>query len=266
MKLQSLPLCEVLYSHLRPLATCLPSVVTEFLHRAVGANMNGFTSVLLKEHMERMATGQGTDVSSNMPLSRNPSMDFTSTQIASTSRSRFPLRMFFPFDPYVLRRSADLLKLHDTYVFWTGSEVDRAVDSESDMEDEDAEEDDMQLSSESEDNELEAVSRSSLSDQARSFGVGSLNTRPERRFSADGDDRNRCSAERVRMDLLTRRVVRAGPSPSPASANGFAAMAARWRQTDDPSSLSPLQGQLPPSRARNASRVSRDLVLHRARE
>ena len=57
MKLQSLPLCEVLYSHLRPLATCLPSVVTEFLHRAVGANMNGFTSVLLKEHMERMATG-----------------------------------------------------------------------------------------------------------------------------------------------------------------------------------------------------------------
>ena len=245
MKLQSLPLCEVLYSHLRPLATCLPSVVTEFLHRAVGANMNGFTSVLLKEHMERMATGQGTDVSSNMPLSRNPSMDFTSTQIASTSRSRFPLRMFFPFDPYVLRRSADLLKLHDTYVFWTGSEVDRAVDSESDMEDEDAEEDDMQLSSESEDNELETVSRSSLSDQARSFGVGSLNTRPRKKIFR-GLRQPKPLFGRARADGSPHSPGGAsGPSPSPASANGFAAMAARWRQTDDPSSLSPLQDELP---------------------
>ena len=50
MKLQSLPLCEVLYSHLRPLATCLPSVVTEFLHRAVGANMNGSSRVFFSKN------------------------------------------------------------------------------------------------------------------------------------------------------------------------------------------------------------------------
>jgi RNA polymerase I-specific transcription initiation factor RRN3 len=148
--------------------------------------------------------------------------------------------MFFPFDPYVLRRSADLLKLHDTYVFWTGSEVDRAVDSESDMEDEDAEEDDMQLSSESEDNELETVSRSSLSDQARSFGVGSLNTRPRKKIFR-GLRQPKPLFGRARADGSPHSPGGAsGPSPSPASANVFAAMAARWRQTDDPSSLSPL--------------------------
>ena len=59
-----------------------PSVVTEFLHRAVGANMNGFTSVLLR-HTWCDGNGSRNGRSPNMPLSRNPSMDFTSTQIAS---------------------------------------------------------------------------------------------------------------------------------------------------------------------------------------
>jgi len=36
-------------------------------------------------------------------------------------RQRRPLRMFFPFDPYLLRRSAAVLRLPATYVTWQGS-------------------------------------------------------------------------------------------------------------------------------------------------
>ena len=85
------------------------------------------------------------------------------------------------------------------------------------------EEDDMQLSSESEDNELETVSRSSLSDQARSFGVGSLNTDQERRFSGLRQPKPLFGRARGWISSLAGG---ASTSPSPASANGFAAMAA----------------------------------------
>lgn len=255
MTLRALPLCEVLYSHLRPLHTCLPSVVTEFLHRAVAAGMNGFTGDLLREHMDRVATGRETDVSSMKPLSRQPSMEFTSKQVSTTSRNRFPLRMFFPFDPYLLRRSAELLQLHETYVFWTGSEADRPVGSE---------DDDMQLSSQSEsesessseeDDPLNASlsSRSGVSDQARSFGVGSLNTRPRKKVFL---------GLRQPRPLFGRRdgsphspKGTSGPSPSPGAANGFAAMAARYRQRGgggDPESVSP--HDFPPPR--NIAKVS----------
>ena len=251
MTLRSLPLCEVLYSHLRPLSTCLPSVVTEFLHRAVGASMNGFTHVLLKEHMDRIATGRETDVSSNMPLSRQNSMEFTSTQVASTTRNRFPLRMFFPFDPYLLRRSAELLHLSDTYVFWHGSEVDRLIDSD---------DEDLQLSSDSDDSgddddddddAMEAVSRSSVSDQARSFGVGSLNTRPRKKVFR-GLRQPRPLFGRSYQDGSPNSPGGAsGPSPSPGSANGFAAMAARFRKVG-PDNISPQFGA-PLARASGAS-------------
>lgn len=227
--LRSLPLCEVLYSHLRPLLTCLPSVVTEFLHRAVAANITGFTEMLLKEHMDRTAEGRETDVSSNMPLARKGSMEFTSTQVAANSRNRFPLRMFFPFDPYVLRRSSALLQLEETYVFWTGSEIDRYDESD---------EEELALSSSSDEEEddddeaMENVSKSSMSDQARSFGVGSLNPRP----------RKLTRGLRQPKPVFSRAGEspsfggNSGPSPSPGSANGFGALR---RAQFTPNSLSP---------------------------
>lgn len=183
--LRALPLLEILYSHLRPLYTCLPSVVTEFLHRAVSAKMNGFTDVLLREHINRTELGQEIDISTLAPLSRQNSMEFTSAQVASNSRNRFPLRMFFPFDPYLLRRSALLMHLDTTYVFWTGSTGERYA-NESDYDEEDEDDGDMNLSSSEDEDEdedgddMETVSKSSMSDQARSFGVGSFNPRPRK--------------------------------------------------------------------------------------
>ena len=227
--LRSLPLCEVLYSHLRPLLTCLPSVVTEFLHRAVAANITGFTEMLLKEHMDRTAEGRETDVSSNMPLARKGSMEFTSTQVAANSRNRFPLRMFFPFDPYVLRRSSALLQLEETYVFWTGSEIDRYDESD---------EEELALSSSSDDEEddddeaMENVSKSSMSDQARSFGVGSLNPRP-RKLTRGLRQPKPVFGRAGESPSFGRN---SGPSPSPGSANGFGAL--RHAQFT-PNSLSP---------------------------
>ena len=154
MTLRSLPLCEVLYSHLRPLSTCLPSVVTEFLHRAVGASMNGFTQVLLKEHMDRMATGRETDVSSNMPLSRQNSMEFTSAQVAATIRATdFRCACSFPFDPYLLTTQCRTASFGpDTYVFWTGR-TERGTLTTAITMSEDEDDGDMNLSSDSEDSE-----------------------------------------------------------------------------------------------------------------
>jgi len=248
--LRTLPLCEVLYSHLRPLHTCLPSVVTEFLHRAVGAGMNGFTLDLLQEHMDRVASGRETDVSSIKPLSRQPSMEFTSKQVATTSRTRFPLRMFFPFDPYLLRRSADLLRLHETYVFWTGSEVDKPLDSDEDDEDmllsSESESESETTSDEDDDDALETSSRSGVSDQARSFGVGSLNTRPRKRVFLGLRQPKPLFGGRSQGSPNSPGGA-SGPSPSPGSANGFAAMAARFRRNrTDAESTSP--HEFPPPR------------------
>ena len=46
---------------------------------------------------------------------------------------RRPLKMFFPFDPYVLRKSAQKLNLEESYVVWRGNE-----DSETESEDDDS--------------------------------------------------------------------------------------------------------------------------------
>ena len=231
--LRSLPLLEILYSHLRPLYTCLPSVVTEFLHRAVSAKMNGFTDVLLREHINRTESGQEIDISTLAPLSRQNSMEFTSTQVAANSRNRFPLRMFFPFDPYLLRRSALLMHLDETYVFWTGSTGERYANESDDDDDEDG---DMNLSSSEDDDDedgddMETVSKSSMSDQARSFGVGSFNPRP----------RKLTRGFKQPTPLFSHRRNSGSPShgasgPSPSPGGGFS----RW-----PDSVSPRLNQQP---------------------
>ena len=63
--------------------------------------------------------------------------------LAEAVRQRRPLRMFFPFDPYLLRRSATLLRLPLTYVAWRG-EVRQGSerDDEEDDEEDDLDDDD----------------------------------------------------------------------------------------------------------------------------
>jgi RNA polymerase I-specific transcription initiation factor RRN3 len=48
---------------------------------------------------------------------------------------RRPLKMFFPFDPYVLRKSAPKLNLEESYVVWRGNDSDSEDDSEDDSDD-----------------------------------------------------------------------------------------------------------------------------------
>ena len=152
--LRSLPLLNALYNKLDPLKTCLPSVVLEFLHRASDARLPGFDDDLIGRHVaERKADkhakpgGDGCDVSSGQlaqtqTLRRVGSVvSVLGADVAEAVRSRRPLRMFFPFDPYLLRRSASLLRLPITYVAWRG-EVRREIDDEDDLDDFDVDLDD----------------------------------------------------------------------------------------------------------------------------
>ena len=101
------------------------------------------------------------------------------------------------------------------------------------------------------DDAMESVSRSSVSDQARSFGVGSLNTRPRKKVFR-GLRQPRPLFGRSYQDGSPNSPGGAsGPSPSPGSANGFAAMAARFRKVG-PDNISPQFGA-PLARASGAS-------------
>lgn len=88
---------QVLQSPLAPLHFCADSVMTEYMHQC---------RVL------------------HLPLPPD------TTQNTPLARERRPLEMFFPFDPYLLRRSAQHLRLRETYVRWTRghSTAGRGVD------------------------------------------------------------------------------------------------------------------------------------------
>ena len=172
--LRALPLRDVLYSRLEPTKTCLPSVVLEFLHRAADARLPGFDDDLVERHKaERRAARSAGDAGENGAVRANGSVDAfpihaappqlrrsgsagaaLGGDLAEAVRQRRPLRMFFPFDPYLLRRSAALLRLPLTYVAWRGEvrqgserddeeddlDVDLDDDDESELEDESDEE------------------------------------------------------------------------------------------------------------------------------
>lgn len=172
--LRALPLRDVLYSRLEPTKTCLPSVVLEFLHRAADARLPGFDDDLVERHKaERRAARSAGDAGENGAVRANGSVDAfpihaappqlrrsgsagaaLGGDLAEAVRQRRPLRMFFPFDPYLLRRSATLLRLPLTYVAWRGEvrqgserddeeddlDVDLDDDDESEPEDESDEE------------------------------------------------------------------------------------------------------------------------------
>lgn len=80
-------LVPLLNHRLAPLRVCLPSVVAEFKHQAIALGL-----------MDAAA--------------------LTSSSEDINSRPQRPLEMFFPFDPYLLRRSSKHLRLKETYVRW----------------------------------------------------------------------------------------------------------------------------------------------------
>ena len=223
--LRRLPLRDILYSKLCPLQTCLPSVVGEFLHRAVSAGIEGFDRALLDRHKREMkekeaagaagkagALGAGHGAPGQGGLTRTTSAAVLGLELAEAVRHRRPLRMFFPFDPYLLRRSAALLRLPLTYVTWRGSaqndddensdddDLDDDVDVDEDLDADDDGEDEEILSSDEEEEMLAgsgggrgdrgARSGSQSSSHRGSFGglglPNSLNPRPRKRQTRGG--------------------------------------------------------------------------------
>ena len=116
------PLRRVPYSRLQPTRACLPSVVSS-LRRASEAGLDGFDAAFVRralrerEEAEDPRKGKGKDPKQQAPPGGASSLG---GDVAEAVRRRRPLRMFFPFDPYLLRRSAALLRLHVTYAEWKG--------------------------------------------------------------------------------------------------------------------------------------------------
>ncbi|GLI69244.1 hypothetical protein VaNZ11_013820 [Volvox africanus] len=104
------PILQLLNHRLQPLGVCLPSVAAEFVHQAASLNIVDCRSLL--------------------------------AQVELSTRFQRPLEMFFPFDPYLLRRSSRYLQLKHSYVRWRhghaqaagGAAGTEAADSEDDEE------------------------------------------------------------------------------------------------------------------------------------
>ncbi|KAI8468899.1 MAG: RNA polymerase I-specific transcription initiation factor RRN3-domain-containing protein [Monoraphidium minutum] len=103
------------HARLAPLAVCLPSVSAEFVRQAAALKLADLTPLLAAA--QQRAAGGGADGGGALgrPAVR-------------------PLEMFFPFDPYLLRRSSRHLNLEKTYVRWRGGHPE-AGGAESDGED-----------------------------------------------------------------------------------------------------------------------------------
>ncbi|GIL92468.1 hypothetical protein Vretimale_19352 [Volvox reticuliferus] len=105
------PVLQLLNHRLQPLNVCLPSVAAEFVHQAASFNVVDCRPLL--------------------------------AQVELSTRFQRPLEMFFPFDPYLLRRSSRYLQLKQSYVRWRhghaqaagGAAGTEAADSEDDEED-----------------------------------------------------------------------------------------------------------------------------------
>ncbi|CAG9462066.1 unnamed protein product [Pedinophyceae sp. YPF-701] len=105
---------RVLAHPLAPLERCLPSVAGEFRVQAAALDLvpGILTDPLTHFHLARANSNRGGLLSGG-------------------GRVRRALEMFFPFDPYLLRRSARPLCLGETYVRWRGGHPrgERGVDS-----------------------------------------------------------------------------------------------------------------------------------------
>jgi len=207
-RLQALPLREILYAQtLEPLQSCLPSVVHEFLKNASAANILGFTEDMIdtfsKQTEERKkiqdelrdkayvrhdvsfaakAMAAAVEKTNN---TNNDAVDKSVLYHQERSRRR-PLKMFFPFDPYVLRKSAPKLNLEESYVVWRGNDSDSEDDSEDDSDDNS--ESELALS-DSEDDSSEEEENSASMD-----GSGEFIGRPQSKSSLSSGHLNRVRA------------------------------------------------------------------------
>jgi len=161
--LRSMPLRQILYSRLQPLHTCVSEVVVEFLVRAAAAGMEGFDQALVVRHKREdkerkdqtgggftvedvaaLAVGEGSRAGSHDGAAgarRTQSVATLGREVAEAVRHRRPLRMFFPFDPYLLRRSSALLRLPQSYVTWRGNARDDDEDADGFSDDDDDDDD-----------------------------------------------------------------------------------------------------------------------------
>ena len=197
--LRSMPLRQILYSRLQPLHTCVSEVVIEFLVRAAAAGMEGFDQALIERHKREdkerkdradgggaggggsftvedvaaQAVGEGGSRAGShngaAGIRRTQSVATLGREVAEAVRHRRPLRMFFPFDPYLLRRSSALLRLPQSYVTWRGNARDDDDDADGFSDDDDDDDDVATLDSElgSED-----VGESSSDDDTDPGGAG----------------------------------------------------------------------------------------------
>ena len=207
-RLQALPLREILYAPtLEPLQSCLPSVVHEFLKNASAANILGFTEDMIdtfskqteerkkiqdelrdKAYVRHDVSFAAKAMAAAVEKTNNTNNDATDkSMLYHQERSRRrPLKMFFPFDPYVLRKSAPKLNLEESYVVWRGNDSDSEDDSEEDSDDNS--ESELALS-DSEDDSSEEEENSASMD-----GSGEFIGRPQSKSSLSSGHLNRVRA------------------------------------------------------------------------
>ncbi|DBB10726.1 hypothetical protein WJX82_002210 [Trebouxia sp. C0006] len=129
---------RILHHRLSPLTVCAPSVAHQFLQQAQRLSLLDCTSL--------------------------------QTTVASAHMQVRPLEMFFPFDPYLLRRSARFLKLPSSYNTWGGGhqhDTDAShLSSDDELEVPEGAESQTDSSSEEEDAEFEPQSL-----QGQSMGI-----------------------------------------------------------------------------------------------
>jgi len=187
------PLAGVLASPLDPLTHCLPTVAREFARVAA---------------VHRL-----------LDLSRHAAVAI----VARPSAGR-PLETFFPFDPYLLKRSAVPLQLDDTYVSWRRSHPRgaRGVDTESSEESEGAGEEE-----DGEDDTSSSFSQSVDASSSSSMGIESMQSPMDMGATPGGQDggllryAHRPVALAARRKALeVRAMVPDGATPSESSMMG----------------------------------------------
>ncbi|GBF88999.1 hypothetical protein Rsub_01498 [Raphidocelis subcapitata] len=110
------------HPRLAPLAVCLPSVSAEFVRQAAALGLADLAPLLA-------AAGAAAQPQPQPQPQAGGEQAGAAAAAAAAPLVRpavRPLEMFFPFDPYLLRRSARYLSLDSTYVRWRGGHPEAA--------------------------------------------------------------------------------------------------------------------------------------------
>ncbi|PNH03401.1 RNA polymerase I-specific transcription initiation factor RRN3 [Tetrabaena socialis] len=219
------PVWQVLNHRLQPLGVCLPSVAAEFVHQAAALGIVDCRSLL--------------------------------SQLEPSSRSQRPLEMFFPFDPYLLKRSSRYLQLKHSYVRWrhghplaavAGAEAQEAGESEDD-EDEGHGEDGAGVRGGSDDGQDDDLSTSSTSSSGQDDADGdSEDGEPGRSMPSDAvlhDPRYGASRRRPHHPAV-RGLPAAGTGVRRSSARGRGSLVAGASYMSYASTETASQGAMSP--------------------